>query len=176
MPRANRKRNTIGSLACSIVAQTVRVRSPENVPAELGPCLLYTGALGVDGYPGNRRVDGRHVRGHVAVFRHFAGRLTARLNTVAHVCDRRSCVNHLHMFRTDPAGNAYDRHDKDRSCWGDAHPNCKVSEAEMDEVESMLAAGWTMKECGIAYGVTANAIWYRVHSRERRRERLARAA
>jgi hypothetical protein len=112
-----------------------------SVPAhrpELGPCHLWTGALGERGY-GAVRFAGKVHRAHRVAFKLEHGRWPAP--NALHHCDNHPCVNPGHLFEGTNRDNTDDmiakgRQGEPRRFRGEAHASTKLSDAAVMDIRT----------------------------------------
>lgn len=133
---------------------------PEHLP-ELGPCWLWTGARTHDHgdrfrygrFSFRKRIVGSHRISLIIATGELSDTLCA-----CHKCDTPSCVNPDHIFAGTRVNNTMDMVSKGRQrgvpsgmTWaqlhpenvirGSAHPNSKLTEADVVEIRRRYAAG-----------------------------------
>lgn len=101
-------------------------------------CILWTGALGTDGY-GQLWWQGRLVRVHRLAWELVSGPIPEGKH-VCHHCDAPTCINFDHLFLGTHADNMADRSRKDRhrATRGSANGNAKLTVAKIVEIRSAI--------------------------------------
>lgn len=126
-------------------------------------CWTWTGAkYSRDGY-GGFSVARRKARGYNAP--QYAHRVSYELThgsvpaglSVLHRCDNPSCVNPKHLFAGTQADNMRDASEKGRLHI--ERPNAqKLSRADLIEIESLRAGGWTLRAIAERMGVSSGFV------------------
>ncbi len=139
-------------------------------------CLLWIGAVDVDGY-GLTRVRGRQFRAHRLAWEQVYGPVPAGA-LICHRCDQPSCVNPAHLFAGSHRDNMADRAAKDRqlACGvrgeahynhlrpaflrvrGERHGRRKLSEVQAREIIARLHAGETQHGLARSFGVSVGTV------------------
>jgi hypothetical protein len=130
-------------------------------PVTESGCWIFTGAVDKDGYG---QMTG-NVRAHRAYFERYRGPVPAGM-FVLHRCDVRCCVNPAHMFLGDNALNTADRHNKNRSAFGERSGMSKLT---ADAARRIYQASGTYeaiaREHGVSHGLVGHIkrrlIWKR---------------
>lgn len=113
---------------------------------------------------------GTDVKGY-AVFRHEAKRHKAYRAAwqvhrgdipdgayVCHTCDNPLCVNPDHLFLGTHADNMADMRRKKRHARGETSPRAKLTEADVSEMRSLGASGWTNPDLSKRFGVSRSTV------------------
>lgn len=98
---------------------------------------------------------------------------------ICHTCDTPPCVNLRHLWDGSQQANLIDAsikghmsHRQNRRR-GDAHPHVKLTEAILDEIEQLLASGYSLyKEIAPRFGVHYGSILRRLRTRKRHKGQL----
>ncbi len=120
------------------------------VRAELGPCWVWTGAVGGDRY--GRLRDGRRcLRSHRLSWELRFGPVPPGF-FVCHSCDVRLCVNPDHLFLGTSKNNKDD-------CVAKERHRRKLTRFDVSTLRAAHSTGTSMQELADKYGVTYCAIW-----------------
>ncbi len=134
---------------------------------ELGPCLLFTGAVGTDGYgvlQGAPAADRRVVRAHRLAFIVAHGDILPGA-FVLHRCDVRLCCKALpdergpaHLITGTAADNTADMVEKGRGSYvrfpGESNGNAKLTSTSVASIRSDRKRGATYPELSARYGIS----------------------
>lgn len=123
-----------------------------------GGCWLWSGSLNGNGY-GHVRHGGRVLLAHRLAWTIWRGAIPDGL-FLCHKCDIRCCVNPDHLFLGTHAENMQDMWSKGRhgANRGEASHHAKLTEAQVGEIRSALAAGVPQREIAKDHGVTQSSI------------------
>ncbi len=85
-----------------------------------------------------------------------------------HRCDNRACVNVEHLWLGTHAENMADRNNKGRQAkgarqwcfgvYGDKHPTCKITNAQVLEIRRRMAAGEKRRDVALLIGCAAATV------------------
>lgn len=117
-------------------------------------CWMWRGAA--PGKYGSINRDGKTIQAHRAIYELMFGPIPDGLH-VCHRCDRPGCVNPDHLFLGTNLDNVRDSHQKGRhravkQHWGEGNPNCKLSEADVDEVRRLHTNGFNYERIAEQFG------------------------
>lgn len=130
---------------------------PEHQP-ELGPCWVWTGHTGRDGY-GRMSVDGRgELETHRIALSLALGRPISPGMLACHHCDNKVCLRPDHLFEATYLGNNRDRAAKGRSAVGERSGRARLTEAKVRHIRVRLAAGSRVASLARACGVSEGTI------------------
>jgi hypothetical protein len=122
-------------------------------------CLEFTGSRNARGYGqlGSYRPktgDTRPSLAHRAVWEYHNGPIPEGL-VVRHTCDNPACVEIAHLLLGTRADNSADMvaRGRGRALKGEENPRCKLTDAEVEEVRTLVAGGATRREVGERFGV-----------------------
>lgn len=122
-------------------------------------CLLWTGArFGGTGYGAvNRRGTVRST--HRLAWEAAYGDIPPGL-LVQHTCDVRACIRPEHLTLGTPQSNVRDARRKGRlvTLRGEDSPRAKLSNADVDAIRALRAAGWTRRAVAEMYGTTRDYV------------------
>jgi hypothetical protein len=136
----------LANLNKSRLYRTIRDRT---MPITETGCLIWTGRISSHGY-GTIKVDGKNVGAHRIAWELEEGTIPKDM-LVLHKCDVRTCVNVNHLFLGNHADNMKDARIKDRY-------GRKISNADVFQIKDLYGYGFTQREIGGMWGVTAAAI------------------
>lgn len=91
-------------------------------------CWIWSGKPDAGGY-GRMMYHSKRKQAHILAFEFNGGKLSKRKPCVCHTCDVKLCCNPRHLFAGSKTDNNRDRHNKGRTCRGDAHGNTKVPDS-----------------------------------------------
>lgn len=130
---------------------------PPHCP-ELGPCHVWIGCCGCNGY-GQFRLQGKTHRANRVAFYLAHGRWPEPC--CLHHCDNRACVNDAHLFEGTPAENSADMCSKLRQALGgERHGIAKLTERDVIEIRSTYARGHvTQRHLATMFGVSQCTIY-----------------
>lgn len=140
----------------AFVGRLVEVPAPAGME-RLGPCQLWQGALGKDGY-GNCSYQGETLRCHHVGFELWTGRPPGG-EVLRHRCNRRLCCAGLHLVEGTTLQNWQDsvragtHQDPPHPC-GSSHPSSKLDAADVADIKRRLARGDTQTEIARDKGVS----------------------
>lgn len=109
--------------------------------AGLGPCWLWTGAVGSDGYGVIRDVNEKFVRAHIASYELTHGLPVPTGQVLLHACDTPLCVNPGHLTAGSQLENIADMVAKNRQARGTAIASAKLTQSDVDEIRRWWAPG-----------------------------------
>lgn len=137
----------------------VREGDPPAHRPELGPCLLWTGAVKSTGY-GHIWRDGKVVLVHRYALELRIGRLLAPDELARHECDTPLCVRHLIVG--GHGENVHDMMDRGRHVTspGSRNGNARLTERDVAEIRARHAEAENLSISALAtaYGVTGQTI------------------
>jgi len=73
---------------------------------------------------------------------------------IRHKCDVRHCVNPDHLEIGTRADNQNDMKVRNRSCYGEVHPNAKLTEESVRQIRADFASGVRKASLAREYGVS----------------------
>ncbi len=131
----------------------------ERIP-EAG-CWIWTASVGPKGYGMFAHSHTDHDRSHRSAWRIYRGPIPDGM-FVLHRCDVPSCVNPEHLFLGTHKDNMQDMVSKGRGrgLVGSAHPESKLTEADVLEMRRLSKAGKTAIEIAAQFGVGKSAANY----------------
>lgn len=120
-------------------------------------CWMWTGQRDTHGYG----LLGSAFRDRPAYITMRAHRLSYELAhgpipagmVVCHHCDNPSCVNPAHLFLGTQSDNTRDMTAKKRQARGERHSQTRLTEDDVREIRSALAAGETQRSIGERFGI-----------------------
>lgn len=123
-------------------------------------CWEWRGKRSPDGY-GKLRDHYREVYAHRVAYEQAFGPIPKGFD-VCHRCDNPGCVNPFHLFAGTRSDNMQDCKKKGRVRWGsvlnEAHPNCKVSNADVEKIRTARSAGETLAAIAARYGLGTSQV------------------
>lgn len=124
-------------------------------------CWLWEASLSPDGYGRTSRYTWGSDKAHRVSYALFVGPIPDGLY-VLHTCDVRNCVRPSHLYVGTFADNMADAVERNRfvptRARGTAHPNAKLTEADIPIIRARLAAGETQIVIAADYGVAQSKI------------------
>lgn len=137
----------------------VRYRLARHTQLEDGGCWLWTGSTS-NGYGqlSIRSMRKRPFRAHVLAYELDKGPVPAGL-MVRHTCHVRNCVNPAHLEVGTAWDNADDNVRAGRVVRGEKHPQCKLTDAQVDEIVARRLSGrWTNQELAEEFGISPSYV------------------
>ena len=131
---------------------------------EVGGCWEWNGSLNTNGY-GQISSGQKTETGHPipliasrAAWLLYRGPIDEDM-CVCHECDNPKCVNPDHLFLGTKHDNNTDMATKRRTLNGEARPQAKLTDQEVDKIRRRYAAGGiSQRALGVQYGVSQSAI------------------
>jgi hypothetical protein len=122
---------------------------------ELGPCWLWIGTVGSNGY-GQIMVNGRRGRPAHHVALELAGWIIpCEWLEGLHKCDNPPCVNPAHLRIGTTQDNTDDMVSKGRQARGECNGRATLTQVVVDEIRRLYAAGgWTKRALAQRFGVS----------------------
>lgn len=123
------------------------------------PCREWTGKL-VGGYgllPTHLEVEGE-CYAHRASWAKATGRRIPKGRWVLHRCDNRACFEPSHLYLGTNTENVRDRVERGRGAKGERHGMAKLSDAQVEEIHTLIRAGLTQKIIASLYRVSKTTI------------------
>lgn len=130
---------------------------------ELGPCWVWTGAVGFKGYGKiglGGRAAGCGIASRVSWLLHV-GDVPAVLD-VLHTCDNPPCVRPDHLFLGTGTDNIRDAQRKGRLVGagkGEQHHRAVLTDDDVRSIRRRFEAGTPMRQMAVEYRVSAVSIW-----------------
>lgn len=124
-------------------------------------CWEWTGSRDEDGY-GRIDHNGKHIGAHRLSYELHYGPIADGM-LIRHSCSNRPCCNPKHLLEGTAADNNRDTVEQGRSLKGSKHHNAKLKESDIPVIRKLVAEGFTYKDIGERYGVTASNIYYIVN-------------
>lgn len=131
-----------------------------DIPFVQARCIEWQGAMQHGGY-GWRKYKGRTCLAHRAAWEEAHGPVPPGMY-VLHRCDNRRCINPEHLFLGTHADNMADMASKGRAARlaGDANPNCRLSEADLDRMRTSYAERpRPFRAVASGFGVSKSLAW-----------------
>lgn len=121
-------------------------------------CWLWQASKDTTGY-GHVGIGGRLYQAHRVAYELLKGPIPEGL-CLMHSCDVRDCVNPRHLTPGTYADNNRDTMTKQRHVAprGEAHPSCKLTEAQVREIRRRREAGEEYATLAQDFGVTRGMI------------------
>lgn len=121
-------------------------------------CWNWTGARIPSGY-GSIGIQGTQVGAHRVAYELEVGAIPEGM-FVCHHCDNKQCVRPDHLYLGTPKKNSEDAVARGRMVLRERHPNSKLTEAQVREIRSGVAAGQTQTSFAKRFNVSARAVQF----------------
>lgn len=128
-------------------------------------CWIWQGST-KNGY-GQTSVRDRSAYTHRLSYEIFVGSIPEGMY-VCHMCDVRRCNNPHHLFLGTHAENLADMRAKGRDSkppirCGALHHKARLSDAQVAEIRSLVAAGAQQREVAAQFGCSQSTVWRLLH-------------
>jgi len=131
-------------------------------------CWIWTGTLDKNGYGVIKDEAKKSTRVHRAMFLRYNGPIPDDKPFILHTCDNPPCCNPAHLRAGTAQENSDDMVAKGRSkksagCFkpgqqaGDKNHTAKLTWEQVRQIRA-LPKPWSLKEIGIAYGITPESV------------------
>jgi len=141
---------------------TAYLEARSSVDPDTG-CWNWVLSVNPDGY-GQAKVAGVTMRAHRLAYAAKASLTPAQMAamkgvTVCHTCDNPLCVNPAHVYSGTPSSNMRDKVLRGRASGGG---RAKLTDTQAAEIIRRYVAGETAEALAAVYGVTKQAVMYRI--------------
>lgn len=124
---------------------------PPHMP-DIGPCREWRGTRLRSGYGQFTLPDGKRILAHRWALQQATGQDGKGL-LACHRCDNPPCVRDSHLFWGTNADNLGDSAAKGRMRHGSAHYRARITEADVQVIRQLAAAGMSQRAIGARYGM-----------------------
>lgn len=121
-------------------------------------CWPWTRCTNPDGYGRMHNKEGGSSLSHRVVMEQVHNGPIDRSLDVMHLCNNRRCCNPAHLKIGTRAENQNYMMNTGRSASGERNAMAKLTQADVDEIRKLRAAGWKQRELAVRFGVGVGAI------------------
>ena len=122
----------------------------------MSDCILWTKYKNFKGY-GVTCIKGKPRKVHRLEWEKHNGPIPVGM-CVLHRCDVPACYNIDHLWLGTKADNNRDRHEKERTPFGEAHYKAKLTVEKVGEIRKLLAQGIKTKTIAESFGLSVTTI------------------
>lgn len=133
----------------------IKVGSPDE-------CWEWQGSKNHLGY-GVFSLNGLSRKPHRVVLE-LAGHTLSPSDVVMHLCDNRACANPGHLRIGTQAENIADMISKGRGLRNEAHPQARLTNAQVAEIRAASKRGETQRSIARSFGVSQSTVWRISHN------------
>lgn len=129
----------------------------KDLERQMTPCILWSGAVGTDGYGVISLGRGRLARAHRVAYEQINGPIRDGL-CVLHRCDTPLCVNPDHLWLGTRTDNSNDKVAKGRIPHGESHWNSKLNPDAVNEIRRLARDGISSAQIAKGFNVNRRTI------------------